>query len=77
MNCFYCKGTMEQSTTTHVTDFGNCIIVIRNVPCLKCTQCGEISYTGAIVQKIETIIDKVRDSMTEVVIINYSDKVVA
>ena len=68
---------MTESTTTHVADFANCVIVIRNVPCLKCTQCGETSYTGDIVQKLENVIDRVRESMSGVIVINYSDKVVA
>mgnify|MGYP002706283368 CR=1 FL=1 len=37
MTCFYCKGDMLDSTTTYVEDLGNCIIIIRNVPCSKCS----------------------------------------
>ena len=77
MTCFFCKGTMTESTTTHVVDFGNCVIVIRNVPCLKCTQCGETSYTGDIVQNLENVIERVRELMSGVIVINYTDKVVA
>lgn len=47
MTCFYCKGDMVDSTTTYVEDLGNCII-IRNVPCSKCSQCGEVSYNGTV-----------------------------
>ena len=36
MTCFYCKGDMLDSTTTYVEDLGNCIIIIRNVPCSVC-----------------------------------------
>ena len=76
MTCFFCKGDMIESTTTHVSDFGNCIIIIRKVPCMKCNQCGETTYIGIIVQQLEEILDKVQKSMTEVIIINYNDKVV-
>lgn len=34
------KATVN-STTTHVVNYKNCIIVIKNVPCLECDQCGE------------------------------------
>jgi len=77
MTCFFCKCDMIESTTTHVSDFGNCIIIIRNVPCMKCKQCDETTYTGIIVQHLEKILDKVQKSMTEVIIINYTDKFVA
>ena len=40
--CMYCKNsTTVASTTTHVVNYNNCIIVIKNVPCLECEQCGE------------------------------------
>ena len=40
--CMYCKNsTTVNSTTTHVVNYKNCIIVIKNVPCLECEQCGE------------------------------------
>ena len=37
--CMYCKNsTTINSTTTHVVNYKNCIIVIKNVPCLECEQ---------------------------------------
>lgn len=53
MTCFYCKGDMLDSTTTYVEDLGNCIIIIRNVPCSKCSQCGEVSYNGTVLKQLE------------------------
>jgi hypothetical protein len=53
-------------------DLGNCIVIIKNVPCNKCTQCGEISYSGSTVKKIEAIINQLKNSLTEVAIVNYS-----
>ena len=40
MTCFYCKGNIESSTTTYMTDYQGCYIIIKNVPCEKCSQCG-------------------------------------
>ena len=77
MKCFFCKGDMTEGITTHVADLGNCIIIIRNVPCLKCTQCGETAYIGLVVKQIEQIIDLMQTSLTEIAVVNYSDKVVA
>ncbi len=57
MTCFYCEGDMIDSTTTYVEDFGNCIVIIRNVPCSKCSQCGEVSYNGTVLKQIEKIVD--------------------
>ena len=38
----------EKGYTTSVTDLGNCLLIVRNVPCYKCTECNEIIYTGDV-----------------------------
>lgn len=75
MTCFYCKGDMLDSTTTYVEDLGNCIIIIRNVPCSKCSQCGEVSYSGTVLKQLEKIVDQLKNSLTEVAIVNYKPSV--
>ena len=71
MTCFYCKGNMKPDTTTYMEDLGNCIVIIKNVQCNKCTQCGEITYSGVTIKQIEDIVGKLKDSLTEVAIVNY------
>lgn len=66
---------MIDSTTTYMEDLGNCIVIIKNVPCHKCPQCGEISYTGTVVKQIEKIIEGLSNTMTEVAIVNYKGNV--
>lgn len=46
MKCFLCKGDMINSTTTYMTTYNNCYIIIKNVPCQKCNQCGEEYIDG-------------------------------
>ncbi|MFW5670599.1 MAG: YgiT-type zinc finger protein, partial [Acetivibrio ethanolgignens] len=39
--CMFCKGNVtKESLTTHVVNYKNCVIVIKNVPCEECEQCG-------------------------------------
>ena len=73
MTCFFCKGTMEESTTTHFTDLGSCIVIAKNVPCHSCTQCGEVAYSLAVGERLEQIIGNLKDSLAEVAIVIYSD----
>jgi len=75
MTCYFCKGNLIESHTVHVSEVGECVIIIKNVPCLKCDQCVEISYTGSIYKQIENIVDASRNALTEVTIVKYSDKV--
>ena len=60
MTCFYCKGNIESSTTTYMTDYQGCYIIIKNVPCEKCSQCGEEYLNGETLERIEEIIQKVK-----------------
>jgi hypothetical protein len=49
---------------------------VRNVPCLKCDQCGEVAYIGTVVKQLEKIINSMKTVLTEVAIVNYSDNTV-
>lgn len=75
MTCFFCKGTMEEGTTTHFAELEHCMVIIKNVPCAKCKQCGETVYSGEVVERLEKIIEKVESIFTEIAIVNYNDKV--
>lgn len=73
--CFYCKGDLIESTTTYMEDLGNCIVIIKNVPCNKCSQCGEVSYNGTVMKQIENIISKLQNSLTEIAVVNFNNNV--
>ena len=69
---FLCKGNMEKSVTTYMTECNGCFLIIKNVPCTKCTQCGEEFLNGATLQKIEMILEKLKTMLTEVAIVDYN-----
>lgn len=75
MKCMLCKGNMEETTTIHAVEVDGRIIIIKNVPCKKCTLCGEIVYSGVTLKKLEELINAVKSALTEVAIVNYTDKV--
>ena len=75
MNCFMCKGKLEEKNTTVMVELDNCIIIIKNVPSLVCEQCGEVSYSNEVSKQLEKLVNAVRNSITEITIINYSEKV--
>ena len=73
MKCLSCKsGNMEESTTTYTAVLKNCILIIKNVPCMKCEQCGEVLYNADILEKIDDIIAMTEKMASEVSIIDYS-----
>ena len=71
MKCFLCKRNMTTSTTTYMTTCNKCYIIIKNVPCLKCDQCGEEYIDGITMLKIETIIDKLKSMLTEIAVVDF------
>ena len=75
MKCIFCKGNIADGVTTDVTDLESCVIVVRNVPCHKCVQCGEVSFSIDVSERLEKIVDTLRasDSVTEVAIVKYTD----
>ena len=73
MTCFFCKGEMKPSTTIHTVQLKNCVVVIKNVPCLKCEQCGEVVLSADTVEKIEHILQTVEKAVAEITV-EYLEK---
>lgn len=72
MTCFACKGNVEKSTTTYMTECDGSYIIIKNVPCTKCTQCGEEYLNGVTLQKIGLILARLKNMLTEIAVIDYN-----
>ena len=72
MKCHVCGAVAKKSLTTSVTDLGGCLIIVRNVPCYKCSECNEVIYSADVVQHLERIIEAAKKLMQEVSIIDYS-----
>ncbi len=71
MKCMKCGADVVKSTTTDVTDLGSCLIIVRNVPCFKCTECAEIIYTGDTVRKLEEIVAQAKRELNDISVIDY------
>lgn len=71
MTCFLCKGTMQPGYTTHMIELPNCILIVKNVPCLICEQCGEIVFESDVIEDLDCIAAKLGDVMTEIAVVQY------
>nr|WP_293661548.1 type II toxin-antitoxin system MqsA family antitoxin [uncultured Phascolarctobacterium sp.] len=67
-----CKGMLEDKATTFMADLGNCIVIIKNVPSQVCMQCGEISYSDEVAVELERISNSLKQSVTEIAIIDFT-----
>lgn len=71
--CVYCKGTdLRDSLTTYVAVIDKTTIIIRNVPCQECVQCGEKYYTDKVMQDIEAIVKKAIEIQSGFYVTEYS-----
>lgn len=71
MKCFYCKGVMTEGTTVFTAELEKCLVVIRNVPCFECPQCGEVEISDETMQRIERIMETCRKLMQEVAVVDF------
>ncbi|HIV98561.1 MAG TPA: type II toxin-antitoxin system MqsA family antitoxin [Candidatus Ornithospirochaeta avicola] len=70
--CSYCRGKeLKESTTTYVAVLDEYTIIIKNVPCLECAQCGEKYYTDEVMQNIERIVTKAKELNSEFFVAEY------
>ncbi len=72
MTCLFCKGDMVNGTTTFTAELEHGIVIVKNVPCFKCDQCGEESFPFEVTVRLEKIIDRCKDALTEIAVVNYS-----
>ena len=73
MTCFFCKGEMKPGTTIHTVQLKNCVVVIKNVPCMKCEQCGEVILSADTIEKIERILQTVEKAVAEITVVNFPE----
>lgn len=70
--CMYCKcDKLKLSTMTHTVDLGEYLIIIRNVPCEECVQCGARFYNDDVVAKLERIVKGIMSSIQGMVVVDY------
>ena len=72
MNCLACKNdTLIDATTTYFVHLPNGYVIIENVPCKKCTQCGEEVFSMSVLERIDEIVESVSHLASKVCIMEY------
>lgn len=66
--CVFCGGKLEKAMTDYVEKIDNYVIVIKNVPCEKCHQCGEEYFSDEVSRNIEKILDTMQKISSEITV---------
>lgn len=73
MTCFICKGKTQEMKKTYVATLEECVIIVKNVPAMVCSQCGEVYYTDEVAERLEQIVRKLQQFVKEVAIVEYEN----
>jgi len=68
MDCVQCNGEMESTMTTYTGKTTDCVVVIKNIECNKCDQCGAETYNESAAELISQIVTKIRRMPLELVV---------
>ena len=69
--CPLCGGGMHDGTTAAPFFINDRVIVIKDVPAEVCGDCGEAYMKSSVVDRVETLLDRLEDLHTEVSIVHY------
>lgn len=72
MKCMKCGAEVTEPVTTDVFEVGGGVVVIRNIPCKKCTECAEIIYSGKVIREIEKIVAQAKKTLTEIAVLDFT-----
>lgn len=75
MDCFMCKGTLEEKKVNYIVDLEETIIIIKGVPAKVCRQCGEQYFDDKTSENIEALVNQLKQLPMEVSIVNYTENV--
>lgn len=70
--CRECFNKKIPSRTTLTLEFGENLIIIRNIPCMECQICGEVFFSDDVSKHLEEITAEAKGMIQEISVIDYS-----
>ena len=64
--CPLCGGEKRQGTTTFAVDLKFGVVVVREVPALVCSKCGDAWIEDPVAAKLEAVVSDAREKQSEV-----------
>lgn len=69
--CPLCGGEMKDGITTIPFMLGERVTVIKNVPAEICSDCGEAYMKSSVVDRIESLLDRVEALHSEMSVLQF------
>jgi YgiT-type zinc finger domain-containing protein len=70
--CPLCDGSFKKGMTTVTIDSGDSLVVLRNVPAMICSSCGEEYIEDNVMKAIEQKVSIQKEQKKEVEIYSYA-----
>jgi len=71
IKCSTCGGVTSPSITMDISHANRCKIIIDNVPCYRCADCGEEMYLGKTVERMEIITATLSNDFGAIIYLDY------
>ncbi len=65
MTCIYCKGTMKRGYAPFHIDRNGYHLTLEAVPAWICSQCGEVYFEEAEVERIQAAIARLDENVSQ------------
>ena len=69
--CPLCGGEMRDGITTIPFLISEKVVVIKDVPAEICSDCGEAYMKSSVVDKVESVLDKLDELRSEMSVVHY------
>lgn len=71
MICYSCGGAVRDKLTTYSVDIDGRVYIVKGVPSHVCTQCGAVSFSDDVMERLEKMIAGMRNDITEISMATY------
>lgn len=72
--CYFCGGKLKAQRATIPFVMNGSVVVIKNVPALVCTQCGEAIMDSPIARRVDEMLKQIYQIGSEVSVLTYADE---
>jgi YgiT-type zinc finger domain-containing protein len=70
-SCPLCGAEKRSGVTTFAVDLGFGVVVVRDVPALVCTQCGDAWIADSVAARLEDVVEDARRRRAEVEVAHW------
>lgn len=71
--CPICGGDKKAGQTIYSVDLGFGVVVVRNVPAMVCSQCGEEWINAVTAQKLAKMVDMAKKNKLQIEMVEFAE----